>query len=185
MRPSCIFLEFFYKKLKSLFNVRLIRNKKSRLLQDGLRQFCTKIRQGFGLRKNDTFVTVPTFQTKDFKMVGIDIIEIERIKKNIQKFGNTFLNKIFTQNEQMYCNQYRFKEERYAGRFAAKEAVAKVIQKGPKDFWLDIEILQGENGIPVLNLSPRLKPYILGSIDISISHEKRYAVAIAQCILSS
>lgn len=89
-------------------------------------------------------------------MIGTDIVEVSRIKNSIEKFGDLFLNRTFSKAEQEYCEKYWIKEERYAGRFAAKEAIAKVIKKGPKDFWLEIEV--------------------------SISHEKNYAVAVAKAV---
>jgi holo-[acyl-carrier protein] synthase len=112
-------------------------------------------------------------------MIGIDIVEIERIKSSHEKFGKLFLDKIFTAKEQAYCDTYKYPFERYAGRFAAKEAVAKLIEKGPKDFWLDIEILSNDNGAPAVHLSQRLKAIFPHAISLSISHERNYAVAAA------
>jgi len=113
-------------------------------------------------------------------MIGIDIIEVSRIKKGMLRFGPLFLNKLFTPNEQTYCQQFSLKEQRYAGRFAAKEAIAKVIQKKLTPFWLDIEILPDSTGAPQVTFSSRLIPYLKGPIAISISHERHYAVAVAQ-----
>jgi len=112
-------------------------------------------------------------------MIGIDIVEIARIQNSIEQFGAVFLNRTFTIAEQAYCEKYKFKYERYAGRFAAKEAIAKVIKKGPKEFWLDIEIVNDEEGSPIVTLSDRLKVIFPHVIEVSISHEKNYAVAVA------
>ena len=110
--------------------------------------------------------------------IGIDIIEINRIKKAIQRFEKTFLSKIFTEKEQAYCEQFKsLKYEKYAARFAVKEAVAKVIQEGPKHFWTYIEVDKKENGAPTLNLLGPLENE--GPIQISLSHCKDYAVGIA------
>jgi|GEM_PF-39086 len=112
-------------------------------------------------------------------MIGTDIVEVSRIQNSIESLGAQFLDRTFTKAEQDYCEKYALKYERYAGRFAAKEAVAKVIRKGPKDFWLDIEILNNEDGVPVVRLSERLKAVFLHDIEVSISHEKNYASATA------
>lgn len=112
-------------------------------------------------------------------MIGVDIVEVARIKQAIEKQGQLFLNRIFTQNEQVYCNKFKSKEAQYAGRFAAKEAVAKLIQQGPKDFWLDIEVIKNEHGAPLIQLSDRLARLYPHTIALSISHEKNYAVAVA------
>ena len=59
--------------------------------------------------------------------IGIDIIEIERIKKSVDNFGDSFLNKIFTQTELDYCLPKPNKYQHFAARFAAKEAIAKAL----------------------------------------------------------
>jgi len=116
------------------------------------------------------------------EMIGVDIIETKRIRLSIERFGDRFLNKIFTKNEIAYCEKFQMKYQQYAGRFAVKEAVAKVIQKGPKNFWLDIEIQNDENGAPKLNLSKRLLHCCSGPIEISLSHCQDYAVGMAMTI---
>ncbi|MGE4170243.1 MAG: holo-ACP synthase [Candidatus Margulisiibacteriota bacterium] len=114
-------------------------------------------------------------------MLGVDIVEIERIQSAIEnpKTGQTFLNKLFTPAEQDYCRRFKTPYERFAGRFAAKEAIAKLISQGPKDFWLDIEIVNDDNGAPQVRLSERLKAIFPHPIALSISHERHYAVAVA------
>ena len=112
-------------------------------------------------------------------MIGVDIIEVETIQRSIKKLGDSYLNQVFTKAEQRYCEAYKFKFERYAGRFAAKEAVAKVIKKGPRNFWLDIEVLNDGDGAPFIKLSKEFKRLFPYEIEISISHTKNYAVAVA------
>ncbi len=112
-------------------------------------------------------------------MIGIDIIEIKRIKKIIKEHGNRFLQKIFTEKEIKYCEQFNNKYERYAARFAAKEAIAKVIKDGPGNFWLDMEIQNQPNGAPYVILSERLQQIIKKPIEISLSHCHEYAVGVA------
>ena len=110
---------------------------------------------------------------------GTDIIEVERIKKAIEKHNDKFLNEIFTDKEIEYCNSKNtMKYQHFAARFAAKEAVFKAISELLKDkydiTWKDIEILNDENSRPYVNLS---KIDNVKDIDISISHIKDYATA--------
>lgn len=112
---------------------------------------------------------------------GTDIIEIDRIKENIEKIGGKFVNRVYTEKEQKYCESK--KEQRYqhyAARFAAKEAVFKATSVLLKDkysiCWKDIEIINDENGRPKVNIIGIDTSHIK-QIDISISHCKQYATA--------
>ena len=122
---------------------------------------------------------------------GIDIIEVERIKKAILEIGDNFLNKIYTEKEIKYCNKSQVvKYQHFAARFAAKEAVFKAISEyinGREDaIWKDIEIINNDSGKPEVNVD-KLKENInktgnnfrLINIDVSLSHIKDYAVASA------
>lgn len=106
--------------------------------------------------------------------IGTDIVEISRIEKSIEQFGDKFLDKLFTEKEIAYCNQFKDKEKRFAGRFAAKEAIAKALGKGfgKQVRWQDIEILPDSMGKPVVT-HPKL------SIEVSISHCNSHAIAMA------
>lgn len=109
---------------------------------------------------------------------GTDIIEIERIKQSIEKLGNSFLNRIYTDREIQYCeSKKKQKYQHYAARFAAKEAVFKAISKGLEDKykinWKDIEIVNNSQGRPAVFMNGIEQK----NIDISISHCKEYAVA--------
>ena len=111
---------------------------------------------------------------------GTDIIEIDRVKKSIEKLGAKFLNKVFTEKEIEYCeNKKMQKYQHYAARFAAKEAVLKAISQlldSKFDIeWKEIEVLNDEEGRPFVNLLKKDIP--IDEIDISISHCKTYAVA--------
>lgn len=120
---------------------------------------------------------------------GIDIIEVERVKQNIEKHGNNFLNKVYTQKEIEYCESKKSqKYQSYAARFAGKEAVFKAISKQLKNKfeigWQDIEILNDENGRPFvnLNINEHASENMLIAlqnlqIDISLSHIKTTAIA--------
>ena len=119
---------------------------------------------------------------------GIDIIEIERIKKISNKFGKKFYNRIFTEKEQLYCNSMPNSILHFAARFCAKEAVVKALKTGFTEQikWKDIEIINEPSGAPVVNLTNKaLEQYkkINGiSIDISLSHSETIASAIALII---
>lgn len=115
--------------------------------------------------------------------IGIDIIEIERIKKSITKFDDLFLNKIYTQTELDYCQSKKNKYQHFAARFAAKEAIAKALATGwSKGFrWKDIEIFNEKSGMPNVLLHGKLKEF-LGldkSLKISMSHSEHYVTCFA------
>ncbi|HOP50403.1 MAG TPA: holo-ACP synthase [Ignavibacteriales bacterium] len=111
--------------------------------------------------------------------IGCDIIEIKRIKNSIEKFGEKFLNKIFTQKEIEYCTSKAISEQHFAGRFAAKEAIAKALyQSGIKKVdWLNIEVLNNDLGIPFVKLYDL--NLINAEIKVSISHSNENAIAYA------
>jgi len=116
------------------------------------------------------------------KGIGNDIISIERVKGVIDRQGQSFLDRTFSEREQSYCNKHNESTRNYAGRFAAKESVAKALGTGFRDNvnFLDIEIINDEYGKPFVILSEQLKNS-LGEITIhvSISHCKEFANAVA------
>lgn len=114
--------------------------------------------------------------------IGTDIIEIERIEIAVKR-TNSFLNKLFTENEMKIFEARGFKSEVIAGNFAAKEAVSKAIGTGFRNFGVkDIEILRDKLGKPLVNLSDKVYD-VLGrsdvNIHISISHNRTNAIAYA------
>ena len=114
---------------------------------------------------------------------GMDIIEIERIKEDIEKMQEKFLNRVFTDKEIEYCESRKVqKYQHYAGRFAAKEAIFKAISKEIDNkysvSWKDFEVVNDEQGRPIVNLSNICKEKI-ETIDISITHCEAYAAACA------
>lgn len=122
--------------------------------------------------------------TKDnsIKGLGNDIIEIERVRQSIERHGQHFLNRLFTQQEQDYCYKFKDPVPHFAGRFAAKEAIAKALGTGfGADLsWHDMEILGDAHGKPEVHLSEGAKnrfhtPRIL----VSISHSTSHATAVA------
>ncbi len=118
----------------------------------------------------------------NFIGIGHDIIEINRIEESISKFGDRFYNKLFTQKEINYCLEKASPAIHFAGRFAAKEAIAKALGTGFGEHlkWLDIEITNDDLGKPnVAFLNDLQKDYPNYLPSISISHTKSMASAFA------
>lgn len=114
--------------------------------------------------------------------IGIDIIEIERVKDNIITYGDKFLNRIYTENEIAYCkNRNKNMYESFAGRFAAKEAVYKCVNN-PENIlsFKDIEITKEEknNKLKAIIHNENYKK-LNGKIKVSISHNNTMATAVA------
>ena len=115
--------------------------------------------------------------------IGNDIIEIERIEKAILKEG--FKDKIYTQRELENIKKRGNRAETYAGVFSAKEAISKAIGTGVREFSLtDLEILNDDLGKPYVVVSEKLDKILKAKketyqIEISISHSKKYATAMA------
>jgi len=113
--------------------------------------------------------------------LGIDIIKVERIKAAIERFGERFSNRVLTPTERRYV---RGRPETFAGRWAAKEAVSKVLGLGVRGIgWKDIEVERLPTGQPAIRLhgraAQRAEQLGMGRIALSITHESDYAVAIA------
>jgi holo-[acyl-carrier protein] synthase len=120
--------------------------------------------------------------TKMIKGIGTDIIEISRIQKAYLRFGNQFLQRILTPAEQNYCRAYHEPAPHLAGRFSAKEAVAKALGTGfgSRLSWLDVEIINDSHGRPQVRLSQHaLTAFENPLMIVSISHCREYATATA------
>ena len=115
--------------------------------------------------------------------IGIDIIEIDRIKKSVDTFGEHFLNKVYTKSEIDYCLAKHNKYQHLAARFAAKEAIYKAIASGweKEATWKNMEITNEKNGLPVVKLLGKLNQFIGDDKDIkiSLSHSDNYVTAVA------
>jgi holo-[acyl-carrier protein] synthase len=122
-------------------------------------------------------IDVPTGTTE----LGIDIIKVDRIRAAIDRFGERFSNRVLTASERRYV---RSRPETFAGRWAAKEAVSKVLGLGVRGIgWRDIEIERLPTGQPAVRLhgraAARAEQLAMGRIAVSITHEADYAVAVA------
>jgi holo-[acyl-carrier protein] synthase len=117
--------------------------------------------------------------------VGTDIIEVERIEAMLQRHEESFLQRVFTQEETRYCSQHKAAAQHFAGRWAAKEAVLKALGTGWAKgiHWTDIEVINEAGGAPRIDLHGAAAQYAtqlaIREIKISISHCKAFAVACA------
>jgi holo-[acyl-carrier protein] synthase len=114
--------------------------------------------------------------------LGIDIVEVKRIKNLMDKWGDRFLHRVFTSGEIAYCENKYSPEQSFAARFAAKEAILKAIGTGLSQgiSWTSMEVVNDKNGSPRVKLGKRIKDKIGNKrILISLAHTKEYAIAQA------
>ena len=113
--------------------------------------------------------------------IGVDIIEIRRIKQAVSRWQDAFLKRVFSQAELQYCGR---RYNSLAARFAAKEAVVKTLGAGANGLsWQDIEILPGQNNVPYVKLHgnalKKAEELGLTEVSISMSDCQEYAVAFS------
>ncbi len=120
---------------------------------------------------------------------GIDIAEVERIRRAIERFGDRFLQRIYTAGEMRYCNAKANRFERYAARFAAKEAAMKALGTGWNHGvrWVDCEVVRMPGGRPTISFHGRAGGFAskLGVKNAALSISHTAEQAIAQVILES
>jgi holo-[acyl-carrier protein] synthase len=119
--------------------------------------------------------------------VGIDIIEVARVRKVYERHGDRFLQRVFTEEEVRQC---RGKATRWAGRFAAKEAISKALGTGLHGVaWREMEIVQLRSGRPTVRLhgaaSSRAQQLGLSAFDVSIADLAQFSIAIAVAVQTS
>lgn len=115
--------------------------------------------------------------------IGTDIIEVDRIRSSVTNNGKRFLDKVFTLEEQKYCNQYKDPSIHFAGRFAAKESIIKALKSsGYKNTisFNKVEVITSSNGAPEVKMHFEHD----GECKVSISHIKTYATAFSIYILN-
>ena len=113
--------------------------------------------------------------------IGIDLIDIDRIVAVLGRYPDRFRLRVLTEHEQRYCGR---RVERIAGRWAAKEAISKVLGLGVRGVgWREIEILPNRAGAPQVYLHARARARAehlgLEDVTVSITHERRMAMAVA------
>jgi holo-[acyl-carrier protein] synthase len=121
--------------------------------------------------------------------LGLDIAEVDRIQAAIDRHGRSFINRIFTTAEIAYCEKHRNRAERFAGRFAAKEAAMKALGTGWSHGvrWVDIEVVRERSGKPTLKLSGASREIAnrLGAKNIALTITHSGNTALAMVIFES
>ncbi|MBN1362279.1 MAG: holo-ACP synthase [Sedimentisphaerales bacterium] len=122
---------------------------------------------------------------------GIDLVDFPRIEAMIDRYGEHFLARVFTETEQAYARANRNPVEKYAGRFAAKEAILKLVGTGwrGKIAWTDIEVTNNPAGQPEVTLSGEVQRIAqslgIDRISLSITHTANFAIASAVAVARS
>lgn len=120
---------------------------------------------------------------------GIDIAEVPRIRDSIARFGERFLRRVFTEGEIQYCDSKANRAERYAARFAAKEAAMKALGTGWNRGvrWRDIEVVRQPGGRPTIRFRGKAAEFaaVLGATNVALSLSHTTEQAIASVILES
>jgi holo-[acyl-carrier protein] synthase len=114
---------------------------------------------------------------------GVDIAEVPRIQASIERFGERFLHRVFTDAEIKYCDSKVNRAERYAARFAAKEAALKAIGTGLRHgiSWRDVEVTRQPSGRPTITFHRVAAEFSakvgMKRAHLSLSHTKEHAIA--------
>jgi holo-[acyl-carrier protein] synthase len=122
---------------------------------------------------------------------GIDLVDCPRIEQMIQRHGERFIKRVFTDAEQSYARANKNDVEKLAGRFAAKEAILKLMGTGWRGriAWTDIEIINNAAGQPEVTLGGEVKKIAdklnIKHISISITHTANFAIASAVALAQS
>ncbi len=119
--------------------------------------------------------------------IGIDTIEIHRIERALDRYGQRFISRLFTKDEQVYCDAKANSAQYYAVRFAAKEAVYKALPESLQCilFLKDIEVIKHASGKPGVCFSIQDKRLDSLTISLSLSHSQTQATAVALCQFSN
>lgn len=116
--------------------------------------------------------------------IGTDLIEIERIEQSLDRFGERFMHRIFTEGEIAYCQQKKHCAESFAARFAAKEAAAKALGTGIARGigWQEIEVRRSPGERPTLHLTgraaERAQAMKVQHLHLSLTHSRDIAMAV-------
>ncbi|MHC4206450.1 MAG: holo-ACP synthase [Planctomycetota bacterium] len=122
---------------------------------------------------------------------GIDLVDCPRIEQMIQRHGERFIKRVFTAAEQAYAQKNKNEVEKLAGRFAAKEAVLKLVGTGWRGriAWTDIEIINNAAGQPEVTLGGEVRKIAdklgIKHIGVSITHTANFAIASAVALAQS
>jgi holo-[acyl-carrier protein] synthase len=122
---------------------------------------------------------------------GIDLVDCPRIEQMIERHGERFIRRVFTDTEQAYAEKNKNEVEKLAGRFAAKEAILKLVGTGWRGriAWTDIEIINNAAGQPEVTLGGEVKKIAdklgIKHISVSITHTANFAIASAVALAQS
>ena len=122
---------------------------------------------------------------------GIDLVDCPRIEEMVNRHGERFVNRVFTEAEQAYAEANRNNIEKLAGRFAAKEAILKLMGTGwrGKIAWTDIEVINNDVGQPEVTLSGEVRKIAdklgIEHVSVSITHTANFAIASAVALAQS
>lgn len=114
---------------------------------------------------------------------GFDLVEVDRIERALSLYGRRFLERVFTRREIEYCERHKNRAERYAARFAAKEAAMKALGTGWRNGirWRDLEVVNQSSGQPTLVFSGVAEERAAGlrvrTVALSLSHTPTHAAA--------
>ena len=113
--------------------------------------------------------------------VGVDIADVERIRKAIGRWGERFVERTFSQRETAYCRKHRDEAIHFAARFAAKEAFVKCMGSTRGIPWNEIELVNDRSGKPRIEVSEKIRARLealkVRRIHVSVSHTAQHAVA--------
>jgi holo-[acyl-carrier protein] synthase len=120
--------------------------------------------------------------------LGCDLIEVERIRTVLAKHGDRFLKRIFTEEEQAYCNTLKYSHKHYAARWAAKEAVSKCFTTGIGEHldWTSVSVYHGTRKEPLVRLDAKASALLaeVGATHVwlTLSHTETHAMAVAALV---
>ena len=120
--------------------------------------------------------------------LGCDLIEVERIRGVLAKHGDRFLKRIFTEEEQAYCNSVKYSHKHYAARWAAKEAVSKCFTTGIGEHldWTSVSVYHGSRKEPLVHLDSKATALLaeVGATHVwlTLSHTETHAMAVAALV---
>lgn len=113
--------------------------------------------------------------------VGVDIADVERIRKALDRWGDRFVERTFSRRESEYCRKHRDEAVRFAARFAAKEAFVKCMGSARGIPWNEIELVNDRSGKPRIELSETIRAKLqarkVRRVHVSVSHTAHHAVA--------
>jgi len=114
--------------------------------------------------------------------IGVDVVDVERMKSILAEQGKTFIDRVFTETEVAYCEAKQNPEQHFAARFAAKEAVSKAMQTGWSGIfrWKDVEVVNEPSGAPkILLYNAVARSLEKSTVHLSLSHTENTVVAFA------